>query len=499
MDTTQAPLDTAFYSNAPAGSPPGTVGPGYNELATPVPFVGANTKQFYVGYGAAGAYAYTFKLGSQVVAQDFLIGDQAVRTTTYISGRCMNAAGTALEPCDLSQAATYNEYLPNAPIPYCGEIRTSWHASTHELQASTPIGCNGASTQGRKLYLKLPASLRWITARSTNGGGPDFNIRGLAVADAPSVSKSFSPASVMTDTVSTLTISIKNPIVPASTVPNVNLTDVLPSPLELAAMPTTTCTGGTLTGAAGTNTISLTGTTLPAGGCTITAQVRWPGTAAGLAACKPGTPLVNTITPPSQFSTAFGQLETPATASLDCIVTGTPSITKAFAPAAVKPGELSTLTLTLANPTVPATAVSDVHVTDALPAPLELVGGATTTCTGGTLTADAGGNTLSLSGATLPATTGCTITAQVRWPGNDAGVAACKPGTPLVNTITAPGQFSTALGQADTPATANLDCSPVPPVVSTPQPVPTQSPAGLALLVAACGVLGWRVRRRIKG
>lgn len=360
LDTTGAARDTWFPSNAPSGSAPSVVGPGYNETPTPAPFVGANLKQYYVAYSAAGAHSYTFKLGSQVLAQDFLIGDQAVRTTTYISGQCMNAAGTALEPCDFSQAAIYNEYRPNGPVPYCGEIKTSWNATMHELQAYTPTSCDGDGTQGVKLYIKLPASLRQITARSTNDGGMDFNIRALAVADAPHVTKAFAPAAVKTGEVSTLTITLHNTIVPAASVPNVNLTDVLPAPLELAAVPTTTCTGGTLTGAAGTNTISLTG-------------------------------------------------------------------------------------------------------------------------------------------ATLPATTGCTITAQVRWPNSSAGIAACKPGTPLVNTITPPSQFSTPYGQLETPATASLDCTPVPPVVSTPQPVPTQSPAGLALLVAACGLLGWRVRRHMRG
>ncbi len=291
---------------------------GFNETVTPAPFLGANLNQAYVEYRNDSAGMYTYTLGSQVVAQDFLIGDQAVRTTTYLSGKCMNAAGTALEPCDFSQVATYNEYQPTW-APYCGRILTSWNAGTHELMAYTPWDrCNGDSTQGIKLYIKLPASLREISARNVNGLGVDSNIRALAVADAPHVTKAFAPASVKTGEVSTLTINLNNTIVPAAKVPNVNLTDVLPAPLELVAVPTTTCTGGTLTGAAGTNTIKLTGATLPEAGCTITAQVRWPATSAGVAACKPGTPLVNTITPPAQFSTPYGQLEKPATANLAC-------------------------------------------------------------------------------------------------------------------------------------------------------------------------------------
>jgi hypothetical protein len=131
------------------------------------------------------------------------------------------------------------------------------------------------------------------------------------------VSKAFAPTSVIPTGVSTLTITIDN--TSGSAVNALNLTDHLPAPLVVAAAASSTCTGGTLTATPGASTVSLAGATLPAGGCTITVPVQWLAAQAALCAAPSGTTVTNTLTPGTDFTTAQGQVNTPATAALSCL------------------------------------------------------------------------------------------------------------------------------------------------------------------------------------
>jgi hypothetical protein len=149
-------------------------------------------------------------------------------------------------------------------------------------------------------------------------------------------------------------------------------------------------------------------------------------------------------------------------------VADAPSVSKVFAPTVTTPGSQSTLTITLRNPDLGA-PVPGVNLRDQLPAPLRLVS-ATHTCTlgAGTFTADTATGQIALTNATLPAA-GCAITATVEWPNDAPGRAACVNTPTITNTITpttaaTPGDFSTALGQMDTVAQANLSCSYTPQV-----------------------------------
>jgi len=134
------------------------------------------------------------------------------------------------------------------------------------------------------------------------------------------VSKTFAPASVAPGGTSTLTITVKNG--GPTSVTGIQVTDNLPTPLTIAPAPAacTTCTGGTLAAAAGTSAVSLTGATLAANStCTITVPVQWP--AASAPQCSLNSvngSAVNTITPGTDFTTDFGQVNTPATATLGC-------------------------------------------------------------------------------------------------------------------------------------------------------------------------------------
>ena len=88
----------------------------------------------------------------------------------------------------------------------------------------------------------------------------------------PTVSKTFAPDSVITNTDSTATITLTNPNASAITL-SADLVDTLPANLVTSGSASTTCTG-TATSTAGTITLG-TGATIPASGsCTLTSAVQ---------------------------------------------------------------------------------------------------------------------------------------------------------------------------------------------------------------------------------
>jgi hypothetical protein len=124
-----------------------------------------------------------------------------------------------------------------------------------------------------------------------------------------------------------------------------------------------------------------------------------------------------------------------------------PSLSKAFTPGAIEAGTTTTLTLTLGNSnSAPATLQS--ALTDNFPAGLVVAAPshATTTCTAGTVEADAGAFSLTLdAGAVIPAQSTCTVSVSV--------TAATQGG--YVNTVPA-GALDTDLGANAEAAIATL-------------------------------------------
>ncbi|MEG0973735.1 MAG: hypothetical protein RSD57_09915 [Comamonas sp.] len=157
------------------------------------------------------------------------------------------------------------------------------------------------------------------------------------------------------------------------------------------------------------------------------------------------------------------------------------SISKSFANSSLHPGGVTNLAISVTNHSNPVGSVGGLYISDTLPAPLVVSGPAVSnTCTGGTLSVTQGSNLISLTGATLPST-GCTLVVPVRWPVD--AVSTCN-GSAVTNTITPGnaadgGQFSTALGQVNTPAVADLSCTALPPPVPAAKPVPVWSTQAL--------------------
>ena len=213
----------------------------------------------------------------------------------------------------------------------------------------------------------------------------------------------------------------------------INLTDNLPPGLVVAnpPVPTENCPGGTLTAVNGTNTITFTntGADVLAAGLSCFFDVWVTSTA-------PGT-YTNTI-PANAITTIEGRSNlTPTSATIR--VTSL-NVTKAFYPTTVQSGGSSTMTITLENTT--NSPLINVTLTDNLPGTptdgirVAAVPNASTTCTGGAITANPGSNQVLMTGGTVPAQVGgvpglCTITVDV------VGLDS-SPGSPSTQTNTIP-------------------------------------------------------------
>src|SRR5439155_398291 len=176
------------------------------------------------------------------------------------------------------------------------------------------------------------------------------------------------------------------------------------------------CTGGSVTAAAGANSITVTSRVVPAStasasSCTITVDVT-------NVPLQTGTCPDANLTDTSANISGLSNLTNAVTPSCVTVTPLVPSLNKAFSPSAITIGGTATLTFTVTNPAAfnPAQTVS---FTDTLPSKLQIatnpnVGG---TCTGGSVTAAAGANSITVTSRVVPASTAsassCTITVDV--------------------------------------------------------------------------------------
>ena len=215
-------------------------------------------------------------------------------------------------------------------------------------------------------------------------------------------SKAFEPDSVGQGGLSRLTFTIDG----SATVFRrfeLNFTDDFPGGMVVAPEPdaSTTC-GGTVSATAGGTTVEFSDGAIEEGEtCTVAVNVR---------ALRAGT-LENTS---SGLKARFIPGATPAAeATLTVDPAAAPGFAKAFSPARIAPGDVSTLTFTIDN-TAKLIDVGGLAFDDDFPDGMVVAGtpNASTTC-GGTLSAPAGGGMVSLSGGTVPANVECAVTVQV--------------------------------------------------------------------------------------
>jgi uncharacterized repeat protein (TIGR01451 family) len=258
--------------------------------------------------------------------------------------------------------------------------------------------------------LQVPAAAPSVVTNTTSS--VNGLIGGLPVTGPPasddlminnlSFSKSFSGAVFPGQTVG-LTFEIQN--ISTSTVTDISFLDDLDAVLAgLAAtgLPSIGDCGAAST-VSGTGAVQLAnGSLAPGGSCTINVTVQVP------AGATPGTYLNTT----SDLFVGGTPTVVPATANLT--IEPPPAFSKGFAPITIVLGDTSTLTLTIDNSASTVTATG-LDLTDSLPAGMEIANptNASTTCTGGTLTAVAGSGTIAYSGGTVAAGVSCTVVADV--------------------------------------------------------------------------------------
>ena len=239
-----------------------------------------------------------------------------------------------------------------------------------------------------------------------------------------SISKAFTPPTVSPNGLSVLTITLQN--THPSPLVNTSVTDPLPGSVTdgvvVAPIPdvSTTCAGGIITAVPGSQTITMTGGTVPAqvgavpGVCTITVTVQGKDSNAAPSNRTNTIPATNVSgTVQSTGVTINSRNQAQATLRTEMLSIG---VVKGFNPVLVYGGAASTMSVQLINPN--NAVLTGIAFTDNMSLLLPGMFIATPanfsvgTC-GGVITGNSGDTSFSFSGGTLPANTSCIITLSV--------------------------------------------------------------------------------------
>jgi uncharacterized repeat protein (TIGR01451 family) len=206
------------------------------------------------------------------------------------------------------------------------------------------------------------------TLATATGTYNTSNTAVLQVVKAPTIAKSFSPATILTSGTSTLSLIVTNPNPISLT--GVGFTDSFPTNLVVSSTPTLTSNCSSASPGAGASSLTLSGATIPANSsCTITVQVT---------STVPGS-LANTTSGVSSNESATGSVSNTATLTVNSIDL---QVTKSHS-GAFTVGSTGTYTITVNNAGTGPTS-GTITVTDTLPAGLTYVptgsGGTGWTC-----------------------------------------------------------------------------------------------------------------------
>lgn len=338
--------------------------------------------------------------------------------------------GTAAPLTGISFVDTFPSGLTVAPTPNAattcgsGSVTAVGNGGTVALTGGT-LAANATCT----VTVDVVATTTGNKVNSIPAGGvtTDQGFSNLAAASSTvavnnnvvTLTKSFTSSSVAIGVPSRLRIRINVPAANSSNATDLAFTDTLPTGILVANPPNisaadTNCRDvsgvpKTITAAAGSNTISISGLEVTKGTSNCDVFVDVVGTAQGV--------YTNTI-PAGNVTTQEGYSNpTAATANLTVIEA---AVAKAFFPNQIAAGGRTTLTVTLTNfRSVPVTGV---NLTDNLPTTpavrIAALPNASTTCGGGTVNAAAGAASFSLLNGTIPAQVGgtpgvCTFQAEV--------------------------------------------------------------------------------------
>ncbi|WP_299880391.1 choice-of-anchor U domain-containing protein [uncultured Cocleimonas sp.] len=305
------------------------------------------------------------------------------------------------------------------------------------------------------------------TTSSVTGVIDSLAVTGSAASDNLEIinllqfSKSFDGPSTATGT-ATLTFTISNPGTSAAS--GISFTDDLESVLSglvATSLPAMPCGAGS--SITGTSLLAFTGGELPPmdGMCSFDVEVTLPDV-------EDTGSFANTT---SDLSINGLFVSPPATA--DLIVEPAPTFNKAFAPDTVAlngPNTVSTLTFTIDNSASALLAASALDFTDSLPAGLVIVtpSNASTTCTGGTVTAASGASIISYTGGSVGVASSCTISVDVI-------------NTTIGDKVNTSGDLTSSSGNSGT-ATDTLMVD-APPVITAPADIPAFQATGVTSAV----------------
>ena len=337
----------------------------------------------------------------------------AAITDTYPAG-LVNASGTPLVSNSCGGTIT----------AAAGAGAVSLTGGTIPANSTCSIVVNVTAAAAGSYVNTIPAGALTTSSgapNNTNAVSSSATLTVTAPLVPPTITKSFAVASIVAGSKTQLTIVVGNTNASAVTLTSA-LVDSLPSSPGAMVIATPNNLGGACSGVtavAGASTITLaSGTSIPAGGCSVTVDV----TASVL-----GT-YINTIA--AGALTTSGGNNADATSD-DLIVPALPTIIKAFAPTAIAPGGTSTITLTLGN--INAGPFTNANFSDTLTnmsVASTTIGG---TCVGVTNSPALviGATALNLTIPSLPSG-GCSVTLQVTgstlgtWPNTTSGVTATE-------------------------------------------------------------------------
>jgi uncharacterized repeat protein (TIGR01451 family) len=364
---------------------------------------------------ASGQYAST---SSAVTSTNGGTGNTASANLTVASPPTITKLfGVSQIPLNGTTSLTFTIQNPNTSVTLTGIAFTDnlpagmVVASTPNLSSTcggtaTAVGGSGSislsgGTLAASASCTVSVSVQGTTAgvknnsvqvTSTEGGTGNTSNASIGVVGPPAIIKSFGAASIPLNGSTSLTFTINNPNATYA-LNGLGFSDTLPAGLIISTPNglSGNCGAGTITAAAGTNVITLSGgATNPAGSCIFSVNVT--GTSAGQQNNTTG----------NVTSTEGG---TGGTASASVNIVAPPSITKVFNPAAITLNAATSLTFTITNPAANAVALTGVAFTDALPSGITVANASATVC-GGTLTTTAPSG-IALSAATITVNSQC--------------------------------------------------------------------------------------------
>ena len=224
----------------------------------------------------------------------------------------------------------------------------------------------------------------------------------VTAAGAPGFARVFSPDTIAQGGETQIVFTVDNSA-NAIGMTGMAFDDSLPAGVSVADTPgTDNSCGGTFSPVAGATTLTFTGGALAAGAtCELRVSVR--AIAAG------------TLSGPEVNLTSSLARATAASATLDITPADAPGFAKAFSPATIDPGGVSTLTFTIDN-AANLIEVGSLAFNDNFPDGMAVAADpdTQTTCTGGTISAAAGGASVGYSGGGVTAGASCTVSVDVQ-------------------------------------------------------------------------------------